>query len=93
MPKITGLDSEDVSATPTSTLTLDAGQGGSVTSGLRSVLEAEYITIGGKTTMPPRCLRPVVALLLRQGYDEADKRLQMNRTGAILMQAAASMQF
>ena len=24
------------------------------------------------------------ALLLRQGYDEADKRLQMNRTGAIL---------
>ena len=29
VPKITGLDAEDVSATPTSTLTLDAGQGGS----------------------------------------------------------------
>ena len=91
VPKITGLDSEDVSATPTSTLTLDAGQGGSDQWIEIGPWEAEYITIGGKNNNASHGARDQSALLLRQGYDEADKRLQMNRTGAILMQAAASM--
>ena len=91
VPKITGLDAEDVSATPTSTLTLDAGQGGSDQWIEIGPWEAEYITIGGKNNNASYGARDQSALLLRQGYDEADKRLQMNRTGAILMQAAASM--
>ena len=80
-----------MSATPTSTLTLDAGQGGSDQWIEIGPWEAEYITIGGKNNNASHGARDQSALLLRQGYDEADKRLQMNRTGAILMQAAASM--
>ena len=56
-----------------------------MTSGLRSAGEGEYITIGGKNNNASHGARDQSALLLRQGYDvSVDKRLQMNRTGAIL---------
>eukprot|EP00982_Pelagococcus_subviridis_P002053 15842-Pelagococcus_subviridis.AAC.1 len=48
VPKITGLDAEDIAGTPTSTLTLDAGMGGSQQYVEIGPTEANAINIGGK---------------------------------------------
>ena len=48
VPKITGLDPEDVADDPTSTLTLDAGQGGTEQWLEIGPWEATRITIGGR---------------------------------------------
>ena len=90
VPKLTGLDVEDVAGDPTSTLTLDAGMGGTEQFVEIGPWEASEINIGGKNEGGTYGARDASPLLMRQGYDEADKRLQMNSTGAILMQSAAS---
>ena len=96
VPKITGLDSEDVAGDPTSTLTLDAGQGGTQQWLEIGPWEATRITIGGRNVGGDDALshvgyRNATPILIRQGYDEADKRLQVNESGAIVMQSSATM--
>ena len=96
VPKITGLDSEDVADDPTSTLTLDAGQGGTEQWLEIGPWEATRITIGGRNAGRDAAVnetgyRDATPILIRQGYDEADKRLQVNESGAIVMQSSATM--
>ena len=90
------LGSKNVAGNPTSTLTLDAGQGGTEQWLEIGPWEATRITIGGRNVAGDDAsntvgYRDATPILIRQGYDEADKRLQVNESGSIMMQSSATM--
>jgi hypothetical protein len=81
-PKLTGLDAEDIGGTPTSTLTLDAGTGGSEKYVVVGPTEATAVYIGSSTTTTP--------VTIRQGNTASDVRLEVDSSGGLSFQSASS---
>ena len=79
-PVITGLDAED-DTTPTSTLTIDAGTGGSQQHLILAPTTATAVYIGSATTTVP--------ISLRQGAASSDVRFSADASGAVGITAAS----
>ena len=80
-PKITGLDAEDITGTPTSTLTLDAGMRGSQQHVVIAPSEATAVYIGSSTSTIP--------VSIRQGANAGDVRVHADGSGALSVTSAA----
>ena len=80
-PKLTGLDAEDIGGTPTSTLTLDAGTGGSEKYVVVGPTEAMAVYIGSSTSKKP--------VTIRQGSAASDVRLEVDSSGGLSFKSAS----
>ena len=81
VPKITGLDAEDISGTPTSTLTLDAGMRGSEQHVVIAPSVATAVYIGSSSTAVP--------VSIRQGANAGDARFNADGNGAVSVTSAS----
>jgi len=94
VPMITGLDTEDALGTVTSTLTLDAGGGGTEQHLIIGPTVATSIVMGGNSnTDGAGSKAPIV---IQQGYSplnlDEDTRFRANPYGAVLLQSAQSQE-
>ena len=76
-PKLTGLDAEDITGTPTSSLTIDAGEGGSQKHVIIAPTEAAAVYIGSTSANVP--------ISLRQGGSTTDYRLYADSNGKLTL--------
>ena len=81
-PKLTGLDAEDITGTPTSSLTIDAGTGGSEKHVIIAPTEAAAVYIGSTSANVP--------ISLRQGASATDYRLYADSNGKLTLTSSSN---
>ena len=81
-PKLTGLDAEDITGTPTSSLTIDTGTGGSEKHVIIAPTEAAAVYIGSTSANVP--------ISLRQGASATDYRLYADSNGKLTLTSSSN---